>query len=803
MDRLGEVSVQTDGDPRSTILIVEDHEAVRQGLEALLGDEGYRAVSASSGRDALRKATEILPDLVLLDIKMPGMDGFEVCRRMRADPVLAQVPIIVLTAVTDRESRLRGFEVGADDFVTKPFDQMELLVRVRSTIRLNRYRRLLEEQSRRQEAEEDLRKSERFLENVFDAIQDGIHVLDRDLNITHVNQWMEEQYAEKMPLLGKKCYEVFQDRQTPCPWCPSIPAMETGEPQREVTVPHASKNTPVGWLELSAFPLRDVEGRIIGAIEYVKDVTDRKRAEEALRQSEERFWRMAESIQDGLTIIENGRVAYVSDRACEIFGYSREELMELTPLDFAAPEERERLQRVMEQVRGENGDLKSLEYWLIRKDGARRCVRNRYSVSRQDDEVVGRYVVTTDITEQKRSEERVQQHTQELEALNEVAQAITSTLDLGEMLTLITEHATRLMDMAATSVALHDEAKGDVYFAAASGGGANFVVSRRLEMGQGIVGWVVQNSEPALVPDVTKDPRWCEEVDGEIEFTTESILCVPLRSKGRTIGALEAINKKGGFTEDDLGLLSALAAQAAAAIENARLFREVERGREQLQTLSRRLVEVQEAERAYVARELHDETAQALSSLLLNLSLLEKSEACPEPVIEQVVEMEEMVDQMLEDLHRLSVSLHPAALSHLGLTAALEQYVETFTQRYGLETAFEVVGLDGKRLPAEVETALYRIVQEAMTNVARHANATRVDVLVEQRGDQLVTIVEDDGVGFDLETAMASSRLGLLGMRERAEMLGGSLTIESVIGSGTTVFVEVPYVEPDGSAYRE
>jgi signal transduction histidine kinase len=142
------------------------------------------------------------------------------------------------------------------------------------------------------------------------------------------------------------------------------------------------------------------------------------------------------------------------------------------------------------------------------------------------------------------------------------------------------------------------------------------------------------------------------------------------------------------------------------------------------------------------------------------------------------------------------MNLRPAALDHLGLMAALEQYVHAFERQHGITTQIETVGLADERLPPDMETALYRIVQESLTNVARHAQATHVDVVTERRDKRVIVIVEDDGIGFDPEAAMQSSRLGLLGMRERAEMLGGSLAIESTPGTGTTVHVQVPYEEP-------
>jgi signal transduction histidine kinase len=152
-----------------------------------------------------------------------------------------------------------------------------------------------------------------------------------------------------------------------------------------------------------------------------------------------------------------------------------------------------------------------------------------------------------------------------------------------------------------------------------------------------------------------------------------------------------------------------------------------------------------------------------------------------------------LAGDILEDLHRLAVDLRPASLDHLGLVAALGQLANTFAGTEQLEVKFKSVGLtEVDRLSSEVETTLYRIVQEALTNVNRHARATRADVILEQRGNSIVLIVEDNGIGFDTTFSPDNSHLGLIGIRERTEMLGGILTVESTIGSGTILVVEVP-----------
>jgi PAS domain S-box-containing protein len=403
--------------------------------------------------------------------------------------------------------------------------------------------------------------------------------------------------------------------------------------------------------------------------------------------------------------------------------------------------------------------------------------------------------------ENARLHRETQQRIDELKTLSMISQAVTSTLNLEETLTIITDNALRLLDATAASVVLQDQIKSDLWFHAASGGVPEFVRGIRLAAGQGIVGWVIKHGQPALVPDVSQDPRFFSKVDRETGFVTRSVICVPLKTEEQTTGAIEVMNKKNGsFSQEDLRLLSWLATPATIAIENARLFQAETTAREQaellrqeLQSLSRRLVQVQETERRHIARELHDEAGQALTSLMVGLGLLERGADNPKTVVDHVNELKSMTNDVLENLHRLAMDLRPASLDHLGLTVALRQYIKAFSRQYDLKTQFEVVGLDDKRLPSAVETNLYRIVQEALTNVVRHAQATRVDVLLERRGNQIVTIIEDDGIGFDAEAAEQSGRLGLLGMRERAEMLEGTLAVESTKGATTTIYVEVPY----------
>lgn len=790
----------------SIILVVDCEPAMRQGLEALLAGQGYRVAVAGDGAEALAQAAALVPDLILLDVKVPDVDGL--CRQLRADPALAEVPIVVLASPADRAACLQSLEAGADDYLSGPVDETELLARVNTLIRLNRYRRLWQASGASRESEEPSRV-------LVEMMPQGVLCCDAGGNIVFANPAARR-------ILGLTPDQI----QGQAPAAPQQQMIRQDAPRQHKEVLPATatlrsgegaQDTVIGvfdpvrqgfrWMSVSTMPLSRPDGDKPHLVYTIfEDVTQRVLAEAALRQSESKLRSLIEQAFDGVVLTDEQGLITEWNRAQErITGLKREEVLGLSlwgayfqiiPADRSDASFREMIEASQREffATGQAPWLNQpIEYDIVRPDGARRIIQVvAFPVQTERGFVLGSMI--RDVTERIRVQEEMERRNRELAALNEIGQALNSTLDLHEVLTLITGHTNRLLGTQATSVLLYDEERDDLYFAAGSGLGADFLVGQRLPLGQGIAGWVVAHDEPALVPEVSQDPRWLGSFDRGGSFATHSLLCVPLHSKGRVIGALETMNKEGGFGQNDLRLLTALAAPMATAIENARLFEQVRNGRAQLQALSRRLVEVQEAERGHVARELHDETGQALSSLLLSLSMLEQEAGDPQAVRARIAGLEAMVDEMLENLHRLATNLRPATLDFLGLIPALEQYIETFSEQYGIPVEFETVGLTPEdRLPPEVETALYRIVQEALTNVIRHAQATRVDVLLERRDDRVVAIIEDDGMGFDAEAAKQSGRLGLFGMQERAEMLGGRLTIESAAGMGTTVYVEVPY----------
>lgn len=280
---------------------------------------------------------------------------------------------------------------------------------------------------------------------------------------------------------------------------------------------------------------------------------------------------------------------------------------------------------------------------------------------------------------------------------------------------------------------------------------------------------------------------------GTVDYVYQSFGVYPLIFSNRSIGVLKLLSRcRDFFTEEKQVLIQSYANLGAVAIQNAWLLDEVQQSNRQLHALSQRLMKAQEDERLHLSRELHDESGQLLAGLTVQLGLLARDADHPEMIHQRIAELKNTANAIQANLHRLAINLRPASLDHLGLVTALEQLVREFSRQYSINVEFETVGMQKERLPIEIETALFRIVQESLTNVALHAQATRVDVLLSITGGCISAIIEDNGIGFSHASSLSEEQLGLFGMRERVKMLGGTLTIESYPGKGTTVKAEVP-----------
>ena len=399
--------------------------------------------------------------------------------------------------------------------------------------------------------------------------------------------------------------------------------------------------------------------------------------------------------------------------------------------------------------------------------------------------------------------------TERLSTLNALAQELSQPLDRGQIARVALEKVLESVDLSAGAVFLGDGPQETVRLIARSGpdGEGSGPCEPECTWDRCLCREAFESGRPLVCRGSAPQCPGRAMESGAPRVGNETVVCIPIASKDRVLGVmrLRGDRQMGDWTlgSDALDMLTAVGRQVGIAIENSRLLETLRQTENRQRQLLERVISVQEEERKRVARELHDQTGQPLSSLIMTLEVLEQSCELGD-VAKHVADLREIATGVLDQVHDLALELRPSMLDDLGLIAALRHTFRQFQHRFRLPVDFQVLGLDRIRLTPEIETTLFRITQEALTNVAKHAQARNVGVLLENRGTSIVLMVEDDGRGFLVEEVMGSrvqsQNLGLYGMQERASLVGGRLSIESVLGEGTAVFVDLPIQGKDGGS---
>jgi PAS domain S-box-containing protein len=560
-------------------------------------------------------------------------------------------------------------------------------------------------------------------------------------------------------------------------------------------LPALSKSGEEIYVELSLSPIEpkyesDGDGRFVLAV--VRDITERKRAGEALRESEERFRSLIQNSSDLITVLEpDGIIRYESPSVERVLGYHPEERIGKKTFDFVHPEDEGRVQSTFTEALDDPGQVqRPVEFRWRHKDGAWRHMETIRINLLHDPTVEGVVSNSRDITERKQSEERLQRSLDALVTIHEAGQAFGTTLNEGELGQRLLKMVRRVADLEAAVIYLR-YGQGE----------------ERLLHGVGAEGlWRPARGSfeaRAARDEVLKtgEHRLFELPHPGLKGGQLVGLSLPLRGQERVLGVLEAYGPEAIREQATIELLGSLANQAASALENARLYGELGERERRLQELVGKLLAAQEEERRRVAYEVHDGLAQVAMGAHQQLQAFvhdpHPDSAKARRRLERALEL---VLQTTEEAQRVIADMRPTTLDDFGLAAAVQSQVEEL-RADGWEVSYDEA-LGERRLPAEIETALYRVAREALWNARKHAGTTLVGIALERWGEKVHLEVRDFGRGFDPSAISGSGgpgeRVGLSSMRQRIALLGGDFEIRSQPGEGTTVVAEVPLPTPDG-----
>jgi signal transduction histidine kinase len=398
------------------------------------------------------------------------------------------------------------------------------------------------------------------------------------------------------------------------------------------------------------------------------------------------------------------------------------------------------------------------------------------------------YVIIWMIDIQEREKRLRQRAVEELQTLNTISATLCQSLDLDAMLT---SALGKVLDVVRNlepkgAIFLLDPWRQILRLRVHQGMAPDLVPEdAEVPLGECLCGAAASSGEVLIVADALKDPRHTRCLDP----VPHSHVCIPLRSRDRLLGVIDLYLKDPRPVDViDRQLFASIGRQIGVAVENARLC-------ENLRFFIRQITKAQEDERGRIARELHDETAQGLVDLSRRLDALDSSgEELTEQMSNQLDDLQHRIEDLLQGLRRFSRDLRPSVLDDLGLLPALEGLIADIRE-YGIEPVLQTRG-EPRRLSPDAELALFRIVQEGLNNAKRHSGASQVTIEVQFREDSVRLKIHDDGEGFTLRGRMsdlvAMGRYGLVGIDERTQLLGGQFTLETEVGEGTLLVVNVP-----------
>lgn len=705
-------------------------------MEFLLQKAGYHILSSGDGQAALELTSSRRPDLIISDVNMPRLDGIELCRRLRAESGTRLTPVMLVSAErVGSANAVAGLQAGADDYLEAPYDPVQLIAKAA---------RLLE----RKQGEEALRASEGRYRLFFENNPLPMWVYDFEtLRFLDVNKAAVRQYGfPREEFLRMTIKEIRPPE--------DVPALLGVLNRRDYGVTksrvwrHRKRDGTVFDAEITSDEII-FEGRP-AVIVLSNDVTERRRAEAAARFQAHLLDRVEQAV---IATDLHGRITYWNRFAEKLYGRSAAEMGNRNIIDIMLAEAaREQAEEVWSKLKA--GQSWSAELLVRRGDGVTFPALITHSpIYDEQGELICVVSLSVDITQRKREEDRLKQSERQLAEAQQLAH-------IGSWAWDILTNTVTWSDELYRIFGLEPQEFGATY--------------------------------EAFLERVHPDDR--EQMSRTIaaalaeagSFTTHHRVLLP-------DGLVRILHTRGAVNVGEGGRPARMFGTAQDVTERRRAEEQLERFNEQLRALSVRLQTAREEESIRIAREIHDELGGALTGLKMDLSWIGKrlSPESRDGVQHKLRSATELIDETIRKVRNISTELRPSVLDDLGLAAAIEWQAREFQKRAEIEC--RIVSLqEDIPLSPERSTALFRIFQEILTNVTRHAGASRVEVCMEEHGGSLILKVSDNGRGIKEREAAESRSLGLLGMRERAMLFGGRVEVSGAEGRGTTVTVRIP-----------
>ncbi len=657
----------------------------------------------------------------------------------------------------------------------------------------------------RKQTEEALRESEKRFRTIFDQAPLGMAVID---STTGQFRRINRKYCDIVGYPHKEMLtRTFQDITHPDDLQADLDNMTRMMEGRINTFRmekrYIRKDGAIIWVNLVCVPLwwdYETEGRF--HIAMVEEITERKQAEEVreqlvaeLAESRSRFEMFFRQTPSGISIttVKEGRFLDVNKQAELLTGYSREELIGRTTLEmnlYVDPTERAEIVQSLNktglltglerQIRTKSGEIRTAIFSLVPiQMGSEPCLLS----------------IAHDITERKQAEERLRERSRQQAIQAELSLLAVTTPDLSTLLNTAAGLTANALELDYCEVLELLPNGRDLLLRAGVGWKDDLIGQAKTDVRPSSLAYIALSlNDPVIVQDLPTEtrfsgPSWLRD------HGIVSGMSVTIHGKEGHWGTLGVYTtRQRRFSRDDINFLQTVSSILATAIERAQAEDVLRNANQALRSLSRQLLRVQEDDRRAIARDLHDEIGQSLTAIKLNVERAQRTSdrAARDRIMKDCVQI---TDSVLNQVRNISLDLHPSILDDLGLGYALKWYADRQAERAGLKVEV-TADPSGPRLPQDVEIACFRIAQEALTNVVRHAQASRASITLKRLAKRVELRIQDDGIGFDVKAVQSpmsgGTSIGLTGMRERARLVGGEVHVTSVPRKGTEVTAIVP-----------